>query len=397
MASEIKYYPVDNGDQSLITVEENAQITHITIDCNIRELSKDDLDKSKFDVKKDLLKVLKRKRVGEIKDVSYTDIFILTHGDEDHLLGFEKNYYQGDPKNYKQKHKDDGQIFIDVLWFSPMVMGTATNDDEKCFNKEAKRRIQLHRDKSKDKDLPGNRIVIIGNDANEDLSGLDLVRKCPGDVVTRFNERDLKTFSIFIHSPYQQHLTDEEVDKNRVSIVFQARFKSTAESKEFCSLAMFGGDSDHHAWKTILEKTKKYNNHVEEKALDWHLFLAPHHCSWSFFNDTPQEDNPTPVSTSLEILDFKKSGAKVIASSKVIKDNLDNPPHYQAKREYIKKLDNSSDFFNTAIEPKESAPEPIVFEVSLTGFTKVKSKSSEKLAAALSVASSAIIKKPWAR
>ncbi len=46
-------------------------------------------------------------------------------------------------------------------------MGTSTNDDEECFNREARRRIKLHRDKSADKDLAGNRIVIIGYDGNE--------------------------------------------------------------------------------------------------------------------------------------------------------------------------------------------------------------------------------------
>ncbi len=63
---------------------------------------------------------------------------------------------------------------------------------------------------------------------------------------------------------------------------------------------MFGGDSDLTAWANILEKTKKHKNDTKEKALTWDLFLACHHCSWSFFNDTPQKDYPDPVDTSLE-------------------------------------------------------------------------------------------------
>lgn len=253
MANQIKYYPVDNGDQSLISVEEIGYTTNILVDCNIRESSKGDTDASQFDVKGDLLVSLKKRSINEVSNVPYVDIFILTHGDDDHLHGFQDNFYQGNPKNYKQANKEAGEILIDVLWFSPMIMGSATNDDEKCFNKEAKRRIQLHRDNSTEKDLPGNRIVIIGYDANEDLDGLDLVRKIPGDIVTRFNERNLQTFSIFIHSPYQQDLTDEEVDKNQVSLVFQARFISDAAKLEFSTLAMFGGDANHQAWKTILK------------------------------------------------------------------------------------------------------------------------------------------------
>jgi hypothetical protein len=372
MANQIKYYPVDNGDQTLITVEENNYTTTILVDCNIRESSKGDSDPTQFDVKSDLLVSIKKRKANDVDAVPYVDIFILTHGDDDHLHGFENNFYQGNPKSYKKKNKDDGEIMIDVLWFSPMVMGTATNEDEKCFNREAKRRIQLHRDKSVDKDLPGNRIVIVGYDANEDLDGLDLVRRVPGDVVARFNERDLKTFSIFLHSPYQHQLTDEQVDKNRVSVVFQARFKSSATSEVFATLAMFGGDADHYAWANILDKTKRHKNDVNQQALTWDLFLAPHHCSWTFFNDTPQGDHPSPVKTSLEVLDSRRGIAKVIASSKEILNNDDNPPHYKAKEQYVKKVKDDN-FLNTATSIKKGkTPQPIIFEITPQGPMKPK-------------------------
>ncbi len=367
MGSQIKHYPVDNGDHGLISVEESGYTTNIMVDCNIRISSAGEENPEQFDIKKDLLNVLKKKKVNDVENVSYTDVFILTHGDEDHLLGFENNFYQGDPKKYEKKNKDDSEIMIDVLWFSPMVMGTPTNDDEECFNKEAKRRIKLHRDKSADKDLAGNRIVIIGCDGSDKLGGLDIVRKVPGDIITRFNNRDLTTFSIFLHSPYQQDLTDEEVDKNRVSIVFQARFKATAASTDFCTLAMFGGDANHEAWATILAKTKKHKNDTKHQALKWDLFLSCHHCSWTFFNNTPQKDNPAPVATSLEVLDNKRGVAKVIASSKEIKNNDDNPPHYKAKAEYVKKV-KEENFLNTATAIKiGKTPQPIIFEVTPQG------------------------------
>jgi len=366
MPSQIKHYPVDNGDQGLISVDENNYVTNILVDCRIRETSKGTTDPEQYDVKADLMKTLKTRKVNGI-DVTYADIFILTHGDDDHIHGFETNFYQGDPKNYGKQNHVKEEILIDVLWFSPMVMGTATNDDERCFNKEAKRRIKLHRDKSVDRDIAGNRIVIVGYDANEDLSGLELVRVVPGDVVKRFNNKDLDTFSIFIHSPYQEHLTDEQVDKNRVSVVFQARFKSSAYSSDFCTLAMFGGDADHHAWKTIIEKTKKYGNDTKEKALNWDLFMGCHHCSWTFFNDTPQAEHPTPVKTSLDMLDYRRNNAKVIASCKEIVNNEDNPPHYKAKQQYVNKVGDKN-FLNTATAAKiGKTPQPIVFDITSGG------------------------------
>ena len=89
----------------------------------------------------------------------------------------------------------------------------------------------------------------------------------------------------------------------------------------------------------------------------------------------------------------------MIASSKKIIDNDDNPPHYAARREYLKALEKNDHFLNTAIHPDEDAPEPIVFEITSEGIEKLKCESEikkEKLKAANAVAAGAIIKKPWA-
>jgi hypothetical protein len=384
MKSKIIYYPVDNGDQSLVSIVENNSTTNILVDCKIRETSIGNDNPEQFDVKSDLLKQLGKKSVNGIANVTYADVFILTHGDDDHLHGFEKHFYQVSPNDFKQKHKDAGEIFIDVLWFSPTVMGTATNEDEEVFNKEAKRRIKLHQDKDPARHLPGNRIVIIGYDGNEDLDGLDLVRKVPGNIVSRFNDKELQTFSVFIHSPYQKGLSDEEVDKNRVSVVFQARFKSSAYTTDFCTLAMFGGDANHEAWAEILDKTKRYGNDRKEQALKWDLFMACHHCSWTFFNNCPQAENPVPKASSLEVLRNQRTGAKVIASSKEIIDNDDNPPHYKAKQQYVKVVGDAN-FLNTATAIKSGkTPQPIVFEITQQG--PMKPKLSEGSAVATGTA-----------
>ena len=378
--SKVKHYPVGNGDQTLITVNENGQITNILIDCRIRNESLGSPDPEMYDVKADLIRSLQKRTLNAVEAVSYVDNYILTHGDKDHLHGFERHFYQGKPQDYKKKNKDDGEIFIDTMWFSPMVMGTATNSDEEVFNKEAKRRIQLHRDKSPDKDLPGNRIVIIGYDGNEKLDGLDLVRYEPGQVVSRFNNRDLQTFSIFIHSPYQQGLTDEDVDKNRVSLVFQARFKANAYATEFCALFMFAGDANHEAIKEIIDKTIRHNN---KAALQWDIFIAPHHCSWTYFNECPQADYPDPQKTSLAFLSYRRANGKVIASCKVIKDDGDDPPHHEAKEQYVKAVGGKF-FLELATENRPSdtgAPLPIEFEITPGGPMKPKAPEGTAIAA----------------
>lgn len=351
---QLKFYPVENGDMSLITLSDK---TTILIDCNIRQSSIGSTDPAVYDVKSDLLKSISKRNNNP-----FVDVFVLTHGDNDHCRGFITNFYQGDPKKYSQKNRDAEEVIIDEMWFSPMIAEENSNNDEDVHQQEAERRLDLHRKNDTDKDLPGNRIKIVGYDGNKDYSDLNHLRAVPGTVVKEFNNSIKSTFSVFIHAPFKEHLTSTEIDKNSASIVFQARFKEFSFNSNYACLAMFGGDSDHHSWKIILEKTKKYRNDINEQALKWDLFLAPHHCSWSFFNERPQKENPEPKTTSLEILGNKRLGAKVIASSKKIEDNDDNPPHYQAKQEYIKNV-KEANFLNTAIEPEEKHPEPIEFEI----------------------------------
>ena len=152
----------------------------------------------------------------------------------------------------------------------------------------------------------------------------------------------------------------------------QAAFKNNITDRDFSALYLFGGDADHNLWAEVLKQSKEHNN---ENRLTWDIFLSPHHCSWTYFNDVPYaepEEHNTPKSTSLEILDYGNDEAKVIASCKVIKNNDDNPPHYQAKKQYMKKVKDEN-FLNTATEPKEKKPEPIVFEISSSGFERVDS------------------------
>lgn len=362
----IKYYPVCNGDMTLITL---ADKTTILVDCNIRETAKGDDDEDLYDVHDDLLKSIQKDKDG----IPFVDVFILTHGDNDHCRGYKKNFYQGDPKNYSSADKKNNLIRVDAMWFSPMIAEAHDNEDERIYQKEAERRLKLHRNKTGGKDDAGNRIRIIGYDGNEKYEDLDDQRSVPGDVVSRFNDKDQDTFSIFIHSPFKEHLTSATKDKNSTSIVFQARFKEKKIDTKFITLAMFGGDSDHYAWDTILTKTKNSGKDNSESALDWDIFLSPHHCSWSFFNDRPQEDNKEPKNTSLQALDYKRgTNPKVIASCKEIVEAKPNPPHNAAKKEYVKKVGDAN-FLNTTVhDVKNGTPQPIIFEITTQGPMKPK-------------------------
>lgn len=379
----IKFYPVCNGDQSLITL---ADKTTILVDCNIREKAKDG-DEEYYDVHEDLLNSIQK----DNNNIPFVDVFILTHGDQDHCRGFEKNFYQGDPSKYSATDKANKLIRVDAMWFSPMIAEEHKNDDEQAYQKEAERRLALHRKNDPSRNDRGNRIRIIGYDGNTKYEDLDKMRSIPGDVVNRFNDKEQETFSIFIHSPFKKHLVANSPDKkNSTSIVFQARFKERSTDSDFTTLAMFGGDSDHVAWKTILSETKKSGKDKSELALNWDIFLAPHHCSWSFFNDRPQEENTTPATTSLEALDYKRgSSPKIIASCKKIVVEKPNPPHDAAKKEYVKKV-GEANFLNTTVHyVKNGTPQPIIFEITTQG--PMKPKATEGSAKAVGAAALGVV------
>ncbi len=202
MKNLIKYYPVGNGDQSLIILKDG---TTIMVDCNIRQESIGSADLRIYDVKKDLLKC-----IGRRNDIPYLDVFILSHGDCDHCRGYKSNFYQGDPTKYSDKNRKAEEIIVDEMWFSPMIAEEHTNSDEDAYQQEAERRLYLHRKKDPNRNLPGNRIKIIGYDGNKDYHDLNHLRAIPGTVVKEFNNKIQNTFSVFIHAPFKEHLNSAE-------------------------------------------------------------------------------------------------------------------------------------------------------------------------------------------
>lgn len=357
----IKYYPVGNGDSSLMIIsKDNDDITIIT-DCKIREV-KDEV----FDVRKDLNNSLPKK-----DNKTYTDLFILSHHDEDHCLGFKNNFYSGDISN---QSSNCDKIIIDELWVNAHILNDETiikDSDADYIKKEVIRRRNLYKNNNFSANNKGNRLMLIGSDINGDFNNVPTY--IPGDIVDSINNKTLPNFNIYIHAPFKEHLEDclNLNDRNSASIVFQARFFNSI-SKELSTRVMFGGDSDHKVWGKIKLTCEK--NDVEK--LNWDIFQTPHHCSWSFFNDTPYKDiergidNSKPKQTSIDILNYKLSGAKIIATSKKIENNDDNPPHYKAKDEYVKIVADNN-FYNTE-EFYNTYKLPIVFGIDDNGATLLK-------------------------
>ncbi len=367
--SKIKFYPVDNGDTVLIKVP-NATIQ---IDANIRD------NNDCYDVMNDILNELSTDNKGRY----HLDLFMLTHPDEDHCRGVDDNYYLGDPDNYSDSDQENDLVIIDELMVTPMLFTDATSSSAKALKKEANRRRNLYDDNSPAKDKAGNRLVIIGYDGNKRYDKVPSY--IPGDTIKEINGKKLSLLEFFVHSPFKDSLVEgrAEADKNVTSIVMQARFMYLNSDTQPSALYLFGGDADHYIWEEIQNQSNTHNN---DKKLDFDIFMAPHHCSWTYFNDVPYKKGvtDTPVDSSKNLITkHKTSGAVIIASSKQIKDDDDNPPHYPAKEEYIK-LIGSGKFISLAEEPDSKNPKPVIYEVTSSGFQrKDKNQQSGSTGAAI--------------
>ncbi|MNR13955.1 hypothetical protein D3C85_1303960 [compost metagenome] len=91
-------------------------------------------------------------------------------------------------------------------------------------------------------------------------------------------------------------------------------------------------------------------------------------------------------------MDYKRKNAKVIASSKKIINDADNPPHYEARREYVKKVTEGNFLNTTTYNVVNKIPQPIVFEVTSQGI--VKPKQTEGSAKAAGSAGLGIVNTP---
>ena len=357
MKHSIKFYPVGNGDCSLITI--GGANKKMMFDCNFRQKAEDDNDEM-YDVLGDLLdNELTTKKCG----LPFLDAFLLTHPDQDHCRSFADKFYLGDPDSVSPSAKDEKKILIGELWYSPRVFEEQTGDlnaDAKAFKKEAKRRMALYKSDPRKADKDGNRIRIIGWTDNPDLKGLEDRIVTPGNTISEVNGTNCRYFEMFIHAPFKNDISGE--DRNMTSIVSQLRFDSEKEHQ--VARIFLAGDTEWRIIEEIMDKTSDDNN------LKWDLLEAPHHCSYKFFADDREDD---PNQKSLDFLEKRESNAFVISSSKVVKQNSDNPPCQKAKNRYTDRV-GKSNFLCTSGTSEDESDKPIIFVIDNDGLKLLEDK-----------------------
>lgn len=383
MPTTVTFFPVDNGDMTLIRLGD-VDATTILIDVNIR-VDADDPNSKVRDVAKDLRGQLKKDADGR----PYVDAFLLSHPDQDHCRGLTRHFHLGPLSDYPDDAKDykDKKIVIRELWSSPIVFRRASKnhtlcDDAKAFNREARRRVQVNRDHSFAV-TDGDRIQFMGKDIDGKTDDLVPIVRPVDEAFNTICGRTSKFFSAFLLAPIDAS-TDEEVEeclvKNQSSVIINftlAADDNTPDGAKFLS----GGDAEVFIWNLQWDRHKG-----DPSVLEYDLMQTPHHCSWhslSYDSWSDKGEDAKLDADARKALSQTRSGAVIVASCKPIKDDDSDPPCIRAKREYVAIVDDAEGkFYCTGEYPKAGEEEPMVFTVTSQGVALAQRREAGSKAAA---------------
>jgi hypothetical protein len=366
MATSITFLPVGNGDMTLISLG-GAAGTTILIDCNIRAAA-DDPDDETRDVAKDLRERLKTDKDGR----PIVDVFLSTHPDKDHCTGFKKHFYLGPIADYSddKRPSNEKRIVIGEMWSSPIVFRRACKDHALCndalaFNKEAKRRVNVAREKQFSGIEFGERILVLGEDEGGKTDDLAPILVKVDEEFQKINGATNGLFKARLLAPLPISSDEEEenaLGKNHSSVILNMELADDASRKTIKNF-LAAGDAEVLIWEKLWDKHKD-----EPEVLAYDLLLTPHHCSWhslSYDSRSEKGDDSKVCEPAKSALSQIRSGGKIIASSKPIEDDDCDPPSHAAKSEYetiVKGV--KGEFRCTGEEPSKDKPAPLEFVLS---------------------------------
>jgi hypothetical protein len=365
MSTTVTCLPVGNGDMTLICLGDEAETT-ILIDCNIRAAA-DDPDDDTRDVAKDLRDRLKRDGKGR----PYVDAFLSSHPDQDHCRGIRKHFHLGAPKNYPDDTKPDNEkkILIREMWSSPVVFRRASKDHTLCddavaFQKEAKRRVQVARDKQCSGIEAGDRVLILGEDVDGKTDDLRAILVKLDEVFDTVNGAHNQVFKARLLAPLSLSEDEEEEEalgKNHSSVVLNIELADDPKRRTVKNF-LTGGDAEVLIWEKLWDK------HKDPEVLAYDSMLTPHHCSWHSLSHDSRTDLGDKAKVSADAksaLSQIRQGGYIIASSCPIEDDDCDPPCHAARLEYESIADGAEgEFVCTGEYPTESDPAPLEFTIS---------------------------------
>jgi hypothetical protein len=368
MAAKTLHFKVGNGDMTLI---ETASGRKILVDINI--CAADEPTDERPDVGGQLRDRLKPDSDGRL----YVDAFLLTHPDQDHCRGLRENFHLGPLSDWS---KDDDKIVIREMWSSPIVFRRASKnhklcDDAKAWCSEARRRVAVFRSGATVAD--GDRILILGEDIDGKTDDLTSILVETDEVFRKICGVFDTTLQATLLAPMVATDDEEEelLSKNESSVVLNLWLASGGYLD--AAKYLLGGDAEVAIWE------KLWDRHQDKPTeLEYDILLSPHHCSWHSLSWDSWSDfgEDAQVSPKARLaLSQTRQGAEVLASSKPIEDDDDDPPCIRAKREYEGIVKEASGSFTCLADA--NGPDPYELEVTAGGPRPVERKKASGFAA----------------
>jgi ribonuclease BN (tRNA processing enzyme) len=367
MPASIVFFPVDNGDMTLITLADGRTIL---VDINIRQDADNPLT-STYDVASDLRGRLKR----DMNNRPFVDVFLLSHPDKDHCTGLQKHFHLGALANYCDDNKIDNEkrIVIRELWSSPMVFRRASKNHTLCedacaFNTEARRRVKINKENNFFNIPQGDQILIMGEDENGKTDDLNPILIKSGTTFRINNQEYDSNLECFLIAPMTKQSEELEctLSKNHSSVILNFSIASNNHSDKCRFLS--GGDAEVEIWEMIWDKYRS-----TPEILAYNILQTPHHCSWrtlSYDSWSEKGESAKESADAVNALSQARKGAAIVASSKLIQDEDSDPPCIRAKRTYtriVQQLSVSGKFYCTGEYPKSTNVKPLIFEIDNVG------------------------------
>lgn len=373
MPTTLTFFPVDNGDMTLITLYDYAATT-ILIDVNVRTAADNPDDNDTPDVMSELRGRINRDAKGR----PYVDVFMLSHPDLDHCRGLECHFHLGKLEDYPDDKKPDNEkkIVIREIWSSPIVFRRRSSshklsDDAAAFNREAKRRVNLNKQTSCQVS-DGDRVRILGEDINGKTDNIPGIVTKVGQELSMICGRDFSVyFKARLLAPLDSN-DDPELEaafsKNHSSVIMNFMLWSGALQQDGVKF-LTGGDAEVLIWSRLWDQ---YQDTPE--VLEYDVLQTPHHCSWhslSYDSWSKKGKDAKVDENARKALGQARGGAVIVASCKPIADDDCDPPCMGAKEEYEAIANQAGGtFICTGEYPDPQATESYVLTVTADGAKK---------------------------
>lgn len=360
---QVIFYPVNNGDTSQIVLASGRRILFDFCHRNTSE----DAETPEIDLRKRLS--------DELSDANrdYFDVVAFTHADWDHIQG-STDFFE---LQHDRKYQGDDRIKIQELWVPAAMLLEKPDKDHQTeefdlLQKEAWHRLLVGKDIlvfSKPPDLT-EKLEPLLKARGMASSARDHLFIDAGTIVPGF-DLDEDRVEFFCHSPFIKHCEEGDIIRNSAALIFNVRFSVGGATYDLLAI----GDAECSDLEDIVNITRYHHN---EDRLEWNLFNIPHHCSYLALNEEKGERETTPTPLVKDLLLMGRLDAYLVSSSKPIPDIRDSyaqvqPPHIQARKAYERHLKEigGRKFLVTMEEPSIHKPEPLIFEISAGGVTKL--------------------------